>query len=153
MKVKKRIPFVKSFSLAEVLLGIIILIVVISATLITYINCFILIDTIKNINIATTAAQGIIEEMRSGIFKELVNNYNGLNFVVNDIPESMGTVYINNSNQEFLEVTVSVCWKQRNRIIGEDTNLNGSLDAGEDLNNNGIIDSPAQLTTRIVNRK
>ncbi|MDD4182435.1 MAG: hypothetical protein PHT53_01235 [Candidatus Omnitrophica bacterium] len=153
MKAKQRVFFVKSFSLAEVLLGIIILVLVISTTLITYINCFILIDTIKNINIATTAAQGIIEEMRSSIFKDLVGNYNGLNFVVNDIPESMGTVYINNDNPEFLEVTVSVCWRQRNRVIGEDTNLNGTLDAGEDFNNNGIIDSPAQLTTRIVNRK
>jgi len=153
MRGKKRFYFVKSFSLAEVLLGTIILILVISTTLITYINCFILIDTIKNINIASTAAQGIIEEMRSSIFDNLMDNYNGLNFVLNDIPESMGTVYINNANPEFLEVTVSVCWRQRNRVIGEDTNLNGSLDVGEDLNNNGIIDSAAQLTTRMVNRK
>ncbi|MCK9615257.1 MAG: type II secretion system GspH family protein [Candidatus Omnitrophica bacterium] len=153
MRAKKQVFFAKGFSLVEVLMAIIILVLLVSTILIAYTNCFILIDTIKNINIATTAAQGMIEEMRTSIFGNIMDNYNGLNFVLNDIPESMGVVSVNNANPEFLEVTVSVCWKQRNRIIGEDTNLNGILDAGEDLNGNGIIDSVAQITTKMVNRK
>jgi len=51
-----------------------------------------------------------------------------------------------------LQATVSVCWRQKNRVIGEDKNLNGALDAGEDANGNKIIDSPVELTTLIVNR-
>ncbi|MFA5008145.1 MAG: hypothetical protein WC546_02870 [Candidatus Omnitrophota bacterium] len=153
MKIRKRGLFVKSFSLIEVLVAIIILIIAISSILLTYVNCFILIDTVRNVNAATTAAQGIIEEMRSSVFGDIMANYNGLNFVLNDIPESSGVVYVNNTNSEFLEVTVSVCWRQRNRVVGEDTNLNGTLDAGEDLNGNGIINSPVELTTRMVNRK
>jgi hypothetical protein len=74
------------------------------------------------------------------------------NFVVNAIPSSMGVVYINDTNPELLQATVSVCWRQKNRVIGEDKNLNGALDAGEDANGNKIIDSPVELTTLIVNR-
>jgi hypothetical protein len=152
MEVKKRVIFAKSFTLAEVLLAIALLIVAVSTILVTYLACFVLIDTVKNVNIATSAAQGLIEEIRSTPFTQIVTDYNGLNFTLNDIPESMGVVYVNDANPELLEVTVSVCWKHRNRVIGEDTNLNGVLDAGEDANGNGIIDSPAQLTTRIANR-
>jgi len=152
MKVKKRVIFAKSFTLAEVLLAIAILIVAVSTILVTYLACFVLIDTVKNINIATSAAQGVIEEIRSTPFTQIVTDYSGLNFVLNDIPESRGVVYVDDTNPELLEVTVSVCWKHRNRVIGEDRNLNGVLDAGEDANGNAIIDSPVELTTRIANR-
>ncbi|MCK9573232.1 MAG: hypothetical protein M0R20_02370 [Candidatus Omnitrophica bacterium] len=151
-KIKNRVLFAKSFSLAEVLIAIVILIVAVSTILMTYLACFVLIDTVKNVNIATNAAQGLIEEIRSTPFPQIVDDYNGLTFVLNDIPESMGIVFVDDTNPELLEVTVSVCWKHRNRIIGEDQDLDGVLDAGEDANGNGIIDSPAQLTTRIANR-
>lgn len=151
MKIKKR-NFRKGFTIIEMLIALAVLIVAISSILVTYMACFMLIDTIKNINIATNAAQGMVEEIRSSTFTDAVTNYNGLNFTVNDIPSSMGVVYIDDTNPELLEVTVSVCWRQRNRVIGEDANLNGSLDTGEDANGNGIIDSPVELTTRIANR-
>jgi len=64
----------------------------------------------------------------------------------------MGVVYVDDTNPELLEVTVSVCWQQVLRVIGEDKNLNGVLDAGEDTNGNGKIDSSVQLVTRIVNK-
>ncbi len=118
----------------------------------TYIACFVLIDTVKNVNIATTAAQGVIEEMRSTPFTQIYDNYNGLVFTLNDIPQSRGIVYVNDTNPELLEATVSICWKHRNRVIGEDSDLDGVLDFGEDTNSNGIIDSPVTLTTKIANR-
>jgi Tfp pilus assembly protein PilV len=152
MKLKKRSTFSKGFSLAEILIAIIILIVAISSILMTYIACFVLIDTVKNVNIATTAAQGVIEEMRSTPFTQIYDNYNGLVFTLNDIPQSRGIVYVNDTNPELLEVTVSICWKHRNRVIGEDSDLDGVLDFGEDTNSNGIIDSPVTLTTKIANR-
>jgi hypothetical protein len=75
-------------------------------------------------------------------------------FTVNDIPFSAGVVYADDSvNAEFLDVTVSICWRQGNRIIGEDANLNGVLDSGEDtMEANGIIDSTVQLKTRVANK-
>jgi len=49
-----------------------------------------------------------------------------------------------------LEVILTVSWKQRDgRIIGEDLNLNGILDAGEDANSNGRLDSPSELRSLI----
>jgi len=120
----------------------------------TYVTCLVLITTSQNVNAATNAAQGIIEEIRSTPFTQAVANYNGMVFTVNDVPSSVGVVYVDDStNAEFLDVAVSVCWRQGNRVIGEDANLNGTLDAGEDtMIANGIIDSTVQLKTQVANK-
>ena len=68
------------------------------------------------------------------------------------MPSNRGVVYVDDTDPELLRVTISVCWNQKNRIFGEDKNLNGVLDAGEDKNNNGIIDSPVQIITLVANR-
>jgi len=152
LKVLKR-PYNRGFSLPEILLAVAILAFALCGLLAMYSTCFVLMATSKNINIATNAAQGLIEEMRSSSFMRIIDDYNGLNFIVNDIPSSMGVVYVDDTDPELLQVTISVCWKQGNRIIGEDTNLNGVLDAGEDKSPyNRIIDSPVELVTRVANR-
>lgn len=145
-------PLKRGFTFAEVLLALAILTFALCSILLTYISCLLLITTSKNINIATNACLGLMEEIRSSPFTRIASDYNGLNFFLNDIPESRGVVYVDSSNPDFLRVTVSVCWRQGNRVIGEDTNLNGVLDAGEDKNGNGIIDSPVELVTEIANR-
>jgi prepilin-type N-terminal cleavage/methylation domain-containing protein len=49
------------------------------------------------------------------------------------------------------ELRVIVCWRSAGRIIGEDANFNGVVDAGEDLNGNGVFDgSPALVETRLA---
>ena len=50
-----------------------------------------------------------------------------------------------------LRVTVSICWRHRNRTIGECTWANGTL-VPTDVNGNGLIDSPAMLTTLVTCR-
>jgi len=140
------------FTLMEVLFAAGILASAVSAILLTYYSCFALINTSKNMNIATNAAMGLMEDIRSSPFSRLIDDYNGTNFIVNAIPESRGVVYIDDANPELLEVAINICWRQGNRIIGEDSDLDGILDAGEDRNSNGIIDSPVQLSTRITNR-
>ncbi|MCX5710940.1 MAG: hypothetical protein NT060_03105 [Candidatus Omnitrophica bacterium] len=142
----------KGFTFAEILLAAAILAFALCALLATYISCIVLYTTSKNVNIATNAALGLAEEIRTDSFSRIYSDYNNLTFIVNDIPSSRGVVYVNQSNPEFLTVTISVCWRQGNKIFGEDTNLNGVLNAGEDTNSNGIIDSPVQIITRIVNR-
>jgi len=151
LKVSKK-RFNSGFTLAEILLATGILAFAVCAILSTYISCFVLTATSKNVNIATYAALGMMEEIRSSAFSRITNDYGGLNFILNDMPSSRGVVYVNDTNPELLEVTISVCWRQGNRIIGEDTDLDGILDAGEDANGNGIIDSTVQLVTRIANR-
>ena len=139
-------------TLTEVLLSMIILAFVVSGILTAYISCAALVTTSKNVNIATNAAFGLIEEIRSSSFADIVDDYNGLNFVVNDIPSSRGVVYVDDTDPEFLKVTISVCWRQGTRIIGGDLNLNGAVEPGEYADNDGIFDSPVQLATQIANR-
>ena len=142
----------KGFVLPEVLLATIIAAFAVCGLLLMYIAAMDSIKTSKNASIATSAAQGLIEEIRNTPFPDIVTDYNQLIFSVNNIPFSSGIVYIDDANPEFLLVTVSVCWRQGNRIIGEDSNLNGALDAGEDKNGNGIIDSTVELVTQVANR-
>lgn len=140
------------FTLIEVLLAAGILAFSLCVILATYVSCAVLVATSKNINIATSAAFGLVEEIRSDSFTRIIDDYNGLNFAVNDIPSSRGVVYIDDTNPELLEVTVSISWRQGNRIIGGDTDLDGIVDAGEHVDANGIFDSPVKLVTRIANR-
>jgi hypothetical protein len=49
---------------------------------------------------------------------------------------------------DLLKVTVVVCYRSGNRIIGSDSNLNGIKDTGEGTNNK--INSPITLTTLVM---
>jgi len=142
----------KGFALPEMLLAALIASFALCGILLTYIACMDSIKISKNASIATSAALGLVEEIRSTPFPQIIPNYDQLNFTVNGIANSMGIVYIDDTNPEFLVVTVSICWQQGNRLIGEDLNLNGSLDAGEDINANNIIDSTVKLVTQVANR-
>jgi hypothetical protein len=142
----------KGFALAEVLLATAIAAFAVCGILLMYIAAMDLIRTSKNASIATSAAQGLIEEIRNAPFPQIVTDYNRLKFSVNGIPSSSGIVYVEDTDPEFLLVTISVCWRQGIRIIGEDINLNGELDIGEDANGNGMIDSTVELVTQVANR-
>ncbi len=60
-----------------------------------------------------------------------------------------------NSNPSYdpIRVTVGVCWRHRNRTIGECIWNAGNFSLGPDTNNNGVIDGPAVLTTLITCRQ
>lgn len=144
----------KGFVLAEVLLAVVIAAFAVCGILQLYIVGMDLVRTSKNASIATSAIQGLIEEIRNTPFPDIPDNYNHLIFSVNGLAPvpNIGIVYVDDTDPEFLLVTISVCWKQGNKTIGEDTNLNGTLDAGEDINGNGIIDSTVELVTQVANR-
>lgn len=145
--------FNSGITLMEVLLAAAILAFTTCGILATYISCLELISLARNLTVATKGAQDRIEEIRDYTFSSIFNDYDKQIFTVDEIPGSVGVIYIDNTNPDLLGVTVSVCWRQRgNRIIGEDLNLNGTLDAGEDVNGNNIIDSPAQVVTLIAQR-
>jgi prepilin-type N-terminal cleavage/methylation domain-containing protein len=138
------------FTLIEVVLAVGILVFVLCGILATYMSCLELMATSKNMTLATNAAQRKIEEIRDYNFYNIYSDYNNQTFSVDEMPagDSSGVIYVNNSDPELLQITVSVCWRQRaGRIIGEDLDLDGSLDSGEDSNGNNIIDSPVELIT------
>ena len=145
----------KGFTLIEVILAAAFLVIVLSGLLATYISCFELISTSRNLSLAVNAARVMIEEIRDYSFNQIHSDYDNTTFTVNEmsVGNSRGVIYVDNTNPDLLQVIVSVCWRQRaNRIIGEDLDLDGNLDAGEDTNANSMIDSPAQLVTLITAR-
>lgn len=144
----------------ELMLAVLIVIFVLSGLLLTYIATFGLIETTKNITLASNGAQKKMEEIRDHTFTDIYSYYNGSTFIVDGFGsgDSKGNVKVEVqqgtiSNPILLKVTVTVCWRQRaGRVIGEDKNLNGVLDPGEDENSNGQIDSPVQLVTLMAQR-
>ena len=110
-----------------------------------------------NKTIAINLAQGKIEEIRDHNYDSIATDYSsggspGATFTFSEL-DGIGTVSVDNSNTELLVFKVSVSWRDKyNRIVGEDTNLNGQLDAGEDANGNGELDSPVTLMSMITRR-
>ena len=106
---------------------------------------------------AVSEAQNKIEEIRNHSYNTIATDYASGGTPGNTFNLSFltgkGFVYVDSSNAELLTVQVSICWRNRlNRVIGEDKNLNGTLDAGEDENTNGKIDSPVTMMTMVTRR-
>ena len=55
------------------------------------------------------------------------------------------------SNYDPLRVTVAVCWRHRNRVIGECA-WDGAVLSADDADGDGIVESPAMLTTLVTCR-
>ena len=139
-------------TLIEVLISMGILATVLSGIVVAFISGMVLIESAKNTIIAANNVASLMEEIRSSAFVNLVDNYDQVTFILNDIPLSKGVVYVDDSNSELIKVTITVSWRQRgNRIIGGDTNLNGQLDAGEKSDSDGILSSPVKIVTLISN--
>jgi prepilin-type N-terminal cleavage/methylation domain-containing protein len=147
------------FTLAELMVATLILGLVLVGLLGTYVACLDLTELSKNSSIATNIAMAKIEEVRNDTYANIKTDYDstgcgrpscGKPFDITGLM-GKGVSYVDNTNPDLLKITVTVCWRQRNgRIIGEDTNLNGQLDAGEDKNGNGMLDSIAQVVTYIA---
>lgn len=108
----------KGFAIVESLLAIAIMAFALCGILATYLTCLFLITTSKNLNSATNAGQGVIEEIRSTPFPQIIDDFDGMTFTVNDIRSSSGIVSVSDStNPELLDVTVSISWPQGNQTI------------------------------------
>jgi prepilin-type N-terminal cleavage/methylation domain-containing protein len=144
---KKKSP---AFTLVELMVATFILGVALVGLLGSYISCLDLNDLSKNTSLAINIAQTKLEEIKNHTYTLIKNDYNAIPFNISGLA-GMGVSYIDDSNPDLLLVTVTVCWRQQNRrIIGEDANLNGQLDAGEDSNLNTRLDSIAQVVTYIA---
>jgi type II secretory pathway pseudopilin PulG len=143
------------FTLLELMIGTSVLIVALVGLLSSFAYLISLNENSSKLTLAMAACQSKMEEMRGSDFTTLHTTYNGTSFDPGGFPsgEAKGSVYIDNSNPNLLQVFVSVSWMTRsNRVIGEDKNLNGARDAGEDLNPNGRLDSPAQICALMTQR-
>lgn len=146
----------RGFTLIEVMITTTILVVVLIGILATFIGLFALNENARKLSLAVISAQNKMEEIRKATFTTLYTTYNGTRFdpAGFNADEAEGNVFINNTNPNLLTVCVSVSWKERsNRIIGEDRDLDGVLDAGEDsLKVDGRLSSPAEIVTLMAQR-
>jgi Tfp pilus assembly protein PilV len=137
------------------MIAVSILIVALAGLLGVFAHMLLLNEDSRKLTIAVAACQDKLEEMRNANFSTLYANYNGTSFdpAGFTMGQAKGAALINNSNPGLLQVFVSVSWRSRsNRVIGEDRNLNGALDAGEDLDANGRLDSPAGIAALMTQR-
>ena len=148
------------FTLAEVLVAIIVLAMVIVGLLTVFVQCSTLADLSGNTTLALSDARTKLEEIRNHNFITIVDDYAeggtpGNVFGLPSFASGMGAgrVYINQITPDLLQVKVVACWQNRDgRIIGTDTNLNGVVDFGESHDGSGEIDSPVKLVTYITRR-
>ena len=148
----------KGFSLLEVLLTVSILTITLIGLLQLFVYCSFLSELSGNVTLAVTEAQNKLEEIRNHNYSLITADYieggsPGNTFNLSQ-GAGKGVIYIDSSNPSLLQIQVVVSWKnnKNDRVIGEDTNLNGSLDSGEDLNGNGKLDSPATVVSLIARR-
>ncbi|RKY38479.1 MAG: hypothetical protein DRP75_04445 [Candidatus Omnitrophota bacterium] len=146
----------RGITLIEVIFATTLLLALLAGLLSLVLYCSNLQETSRNISIALNEARAKIEEIKSTTFSQIVSDYNAKVFSLSSLPGPgvMRTEasYVSGSGNNLIDVRVVVCWKEKGRVIGEDSNLNGVLDAGEDSNGNGRLDSPVELSTSIANR-
>lgn len=149
----------KGFTLVEVLIAAAILAVIIVGMIQIFIYSSTAAALAGSKTLAVVSAQNKLEEIRNYSFSLIASDYAsdgviGHTFIPQDI-DGVGVVYVSADNPSLLVVRAVVCWRdKRGRIIGEDLNLNGSLDEGEDVlgGTDGEIDSIVSITTRIAKR-
>ncbi|MBI4355343.1 MAG: hypothetical protein HY597_02680 [Candidatus Omnitrophica bacterium] len=135
-------------TLFELIIALAIFVVSIGSLVVAQDGCLALAEGARNTTIGLNLAREKAEEIRAVAFGN-VPAYDGQTFTLAawGAPHR-GVVRVVTTDPALLEIYISVSWRQRgNRVVGEDTNLNGVPDAGEDANGNGRLDSPASLVT------
>ncbi len=143
------------FTLIELMISVSVLIVALAGLLGVFAHLISLNENSSKLTLAVAACQTKLEEIRNSTFSNTYATYNGASFNPQGFTsgEAKGAISVNNSNPNLLQVYISVSWRTRsNRVIGEDRNLNGALNAGEDSNANNRLDSPSQLVTLMAQR-
>jgi len=139
----------KGFTLPELLIATVILMLVFVGMLLGYIRGMELSEMSRNSSRAILLAKSRVEQIRNTPFNQLVATYDNTAFSTVGL-NGIGVSYVDDADPELFQITVTVCWREKNgRIIGEDSDLDGILDPGEDMNGNGMLDSYAQIVTQL----
>lgn len=141
----------KGLTLPETLIAAVILVMAFVGILGAFVRCLELMEMARNTSNATLSAKSKMEQiLNTPVFADL-DDYNAISFTPAGF-NGKGISYVTDVNVRFKTIVVAVCWRQKNgRVIGEDKNLNGTLDAGEDLDGDGKIGSIVQLTSNVFN--
>lgn len=140
----------RGFTLIELLVTVGILAFGLCGLLLTYVNMLVLSDLSRSYTMATSALQDKMEDIKKVAFDSL----SALHDTAFDIDgfaagAAKGRIEVYDTGYVDLKrVRLVVCLTSRRRVIGEDSNFNGTLDAGEDtMIVNTRLDSPIELIT------
>lgn len=150
-----------AFTLVELMVAVALLVAVLLGLLGVFIGCANLNETSRNLTIAMYGAQQQLEIIRNYDFEDIANGPSPLS--IDGSPNLFDAAPLNGAGAMFIspfggdadiyQVRIVVTWFQKGgRQIGEDTDLDGILDAGEDDNNDGVLSSPAQISTLVTER-
>lgn len=146
------------FTIVEVLIATVVLTVALVSILGLFTYSLALTESQESLTIAQYEAQRQLETIKADDYSTIRASYTDSGaiqenqFTLTD-STGMGAVYaeeLPDSSNRLMRIKVVVCYQQKNRVIGEDRDLDGILDNGEDANGNGELDSPAQIETVIV---
>jgi len=145
----------KGFTLVEVLVATGLLVIVLAGLVGLFVYCSMLSELSGDMTMVMSELQGKWEEIRNHDYDLVVTDYSaggtpGNIFNLTQV-NAKGVIYIDANNPDLLVIKIIASWQTRNnRIMGEDQNLNGILDAGEDQNGNGEIDSSTSVLSMIA---
>lgn len=140
---------VSGFTLIEVLMAMLILMPIFVGVVYVFVQGVELSDVARHSSEAVRLLRTKVTEIEKTPFNQISTNYNNVTFTTSNI-NGIGVIYIDASQTDVVDVTLTFSWQERSgRIIGEDLDLDGQIDAGEDVNGNGILDSPVSITTRL----
>jgi type II secretory pathway pseudopilin PulG len=140
------------FTLIELMIVCGITMIALVGLLATYVQCLDLAETTRNSQRAMSAAQSILEEVRTIAFTSVASTYNNYNFTVGSmaVHESAGRVTVDSSDPSLLEVTIGVCWRQgAGRLIGACQYSGGVVTP---TNASGVLESPVQIVSLVAQR-
>lgn len=161
----------KSMSLVEVMVAGAILAFCLVGVLGAYASLFILADVARDTSLVSNAVQFEMEQLKKESFDTLDGYNNRLFYVAytssdytnvsitTTAPEAslliaVGKITVQTittyTKSSIKEIRIVASFKSKNRVVGEDANLNGDLDSGEDSNGNSRLDSPVELVTLVV---
>lgn len=155
--------YFRGFSLYELLLASCILAVSLATILALYLTCLQLNEVNRKKTLALSDLRSKMEAIKNTSFANLSTTSSGgtfhntetFQFASFPAGESRGRIeirFVLGDSFGYLMKSIRLVGSFRSgrRIIGEDRNLNGALDAGEDTNGNNILDGPVELETYIT---
>ena len=156
----------QGYTFTEVMVSALILGVVIIGLIQMFIYNSTLTDLSSRMTTVISEAQNRMELVRNTAFSSIPTSFpSGTVYNLNDPNgNKYGELFVYRTtiNSDLYEIKIAACWRNKRinnsasggRVIGEDQNLNGILDAGEDLSSpaNNQVDSMVTLISRIAKK-
>jgi prepilin-type N-terminal cleavage/methylation domain-containing protein len=144
---KKRIKNKAGFTLAELALSVAIFAITAVGIASVFISSASISESAGNITSMVNIAREEIEDTVRGTTYDNLNNY--FKLPPNSPTDTSIACYVSDhpNINNLRQVTIVVCYREGlNRVIGEDSDLDGVLDGGEDLNADGRLSSLCEIT-------